>query len=310
MKSLILLTCFLLAAPADAGVAATRETLRQHTLRLINRDRTAAGLSPLTIDPAVSAAADAYGRAQIRNRTTGHFTVDGLAPYARYSLAGTSDALLENTAGWSAAYPFTEKALYEMVQRSHDAMMAERPPEDGHRRALLDPYATHAAIGVAWERGEFRLVQLMIRRWVTWDRPLARSAHVGQTVSGSGRVSTGTDVEAISVHHEPIPVPLSPAVASARDEYSLPESRRDYAPRRAGDVGDTANRGITAALRTAFPLHPDGSFHFTVPFTDGPGLYTVVVWARRGDSLFAASNVSIRVEAPGAAVGVNSMPHR
>ena len=28
-------------------------------------------------------------------------------------------------------------------------MMAEKPPDDGHRRAILDPLWTHVGIGVA-----------------------------------------------------------------------------------------------------------------------------------------------------------------
>ena len=49
-----------------------------------------------------------------------------------------------------------------------------------------------------------------------------------------------------------------------------------------------------------FPIAADGTFTFTVPFVDGPGVYTVVVWvARPGDqSAIAASNISIRVDAP------------
>ena len=43
-----------------------------------------------------------------------------------------------------------------------------------------------------------------------------------------------------------------------------------------------------------------GTFEFTVPFDDGPGIYTVVVWVRRTNNpaLIAASNASIRVGTP------------
>lgn len=265
----------LFATPiAHSDSEETRATLRQHVLKLINRDRAMYNLPPVELDMRVSAFGDDYCRAQIRNGTTGHFTTDGLAPYARYSLAGGNDGISENAAAWSATYKFSERALYEMAGRSQDAMMAEMPPNDGHKRTMLDPHATHVGIGLAWQGGEFRLVQEFVRRYIDWTRPLPRSAHAGQKVMMSGRPLRGARVEGITVHHEPLPTSLAAHVASAIATYSLPDKRREFAPR----------------------VKRDGSFSFIVPFEDGPGLYTVVVWVKKdGGAVFPASNVSVRV---------------
>jgi uncharacterized protein YkwD len=278
---------------SHASVDATRATLREHVLRLINRDRALYKLPPVELDAAVSALGDEYCRAQIRNHTTGHYTTDGIAPYARFSLAGFNDAVSENAAAWSATYPFNDRALYEMARRSQDAMMAEMAPNDGHKRTMLDPHATHVGIGLAWENGEFRLVQEFVRRQIDWTRPLPRAARLGQPVTTSGKALPGVTVEGITVHHEPLPQPIAAHVASAISSYSLPIRRREYAPRIPQKTGPLA-----LAMRGDFSLRPDGAFHFTVPFQDGPGLYTVVVWVRKnGDAEpFPASNVSIRVE--------------
>src|SRR6476646_9851999 len=109
--------------PADE----TRITLRDEFLRIINQDRVANGLTPVALDPQASAVADDYCRDQIRNGTTGHFGVDGVS---------------ENAAAWSASYHFSDRALYDMIQRSERAMIGERAPHDGHRRTILDPSAT------------------------------------------------------------------------------------------------------------------------------------------------------------------------
>lgn len=285
----------LLASPiAHSDMDETRATLRQHVLKLINRDRALYNLPPVELDLQASAMGDEYCRAQIRNRTTGHFTIDGLPPYARYSLAGGNDGLTENAAAWSATYRFGERALYEMAGRSQDAMMAETAPHDGHKRTMLDPHATHVGIGLAWENGEFRLVQEFLRRYIDWTRPLPRRASIGQLVSTSGRVPRGMTVEGISVHHEPLPQPLGARTASAISTYSLPESRRDYLAR------VPVTNALAAAMRGDVSVRADGTFSFNVPFADGEGLYTVVVWLRKdGESVpFPASNVSIRVEGP------------
>ncbi len=280
-------------AQGEAPLDETRFTLREEFLRLINRDRKQFGLGPVLLDAFASSIADAYCRQQIRNGTSGHFTTDGQAPYMRYSFAGGNDGVSENAAAWSANYNFSDRALYEMVRRSQDAMMREVTPHDGHRRTILDPYATHVGIGLAWERGEFRLAQEFIRRYVDWTRPLPRSASADDRILCSGRPAAGYSVEAITVHHEPLPQPIAAVTANAITNYGLPDARRDYRPRLRTHLRELYSDG----RRGDFPVADDGSFSLVVPLADGAGVYTVVVWVRAHGAREAivASNVSIRV---------------
>lgn len=298
------------SAPLAQGGAPfdeTRATLRQEVLRLINNDRQTHGLPAVELDVDASAIADSYCRAQIANGTTGHFTIDGYAPYMRYSFAGGNDGVSENAAAWSANYQFTDRAIYDMARRSEHAMMSEQPPHDGHRRTILDPYATHVGIGLAWEKGEFRLTQEFIRRYVTWSRALPRAAAVDEPVTAGGRPADGYRVEAISVHHEPIPETMPAKVANAITTYSLPEKRRNYLPRlrtRFDRRDDGTLRFVkeeySDGTRGDFSVADDGAFSFSVPFREGPGIYTVVVWVtKKGEKTpIAASNISIRVDKP------------
>jgi uncharacterized protein YkwD len=308
MKRVLLsVAIMMLASPvAHSDIDETRTTLREHVLKLINRDRQLYNLPPVQLDLDASAMGDDYCRRQIRNGTNGHFTTDGLAPYMRYSFAGGNDGLSENAAAWSASYTFSERALYEMSRRSQDAMMAETPPNDGHKRTILDPHATHVGIGLAWERSEFRLVHEFIRRYIQWTRPLPRHAHAGQTVLVAGKPLQGTTVEAISVHYEPAPAAMPVHVANALNSYALPLNRKNYFPRlkqdytrRADGTLEIVRREYAGGHRGDFGIGKDGTFSFPVPFTEGPGVYTVVVWVRRarGTPPVSASNVSIRVDA-------------
>ncbi len=290
--------------PADE----TRITLRDEFLRLINRDRATHGLDPVQLDPQASVVADQYCRDQIRNRTSGHVTVDGLLPYMRYSFAGGNDGLSENAAAWSGNYRFSDRALYAMIVRSERAMMNERAPQDGHRRAILDPLATHVGIGLAWDGGEFRLTQEFIRRYVSWSWPLPRTITLGERVVASGKPFAPYRVEAISVHYEPMPRPITAAAANAVNSYSLPTQRHDYVPRlrtyyerRHGTLYEIRQE-YSDGRKGDFTVATDRSFSFAVPFNDGPGVYTIVVWLQR-DGLaqpIPASNISIRVENPSA----------
>ncbi len=282
----------------------TRLTLRDEYLHVINRDRVAHGLHPVQLDPQASIIADQYCREQIRNHTSGHVTVDGLLPYMRYSFGGGNDGLSENAAAWSGNYRFSDRALYEMILRSERAMMSERPPQDGHRRAILDPFATHVGIGLAWEGGEFRVTQEFIRRYVSWNWPLPRTVNLGEPVVASGKPLAPYRIEAISVHYEPMPQPITAAAANTINTYSLPARRHDYVPRlrtyyeRRGATLYEIREEYADGRKGDFTVANDRSFSFSVPFNDGPGVYTLVVWVRR-DGLaqpIPASNISIRVE--------------
>src|ERR1700737_2991533 len=208
MKRLFLTLLLVISAPLAQGqgpMDETRFTLREEFLRLINRDRKQFGLPAVQLDALASAVADAYCQDQIRNGTSGHFTLDGQAPYMRYSFAGGNDGVSENAAAWSATYHLSDRTLYEMMRRSQQAMMTEVAPHDGHRRTILDPYATHVGIGLAWEGGEFRLAQEFVRRYIDWSRALPRSTSGTDRVLCSGHPVSGFDIEAITVHHEALP---------------------------------------------------------------------------------------------------------
>jgi uncharacterized protein YkwD len=293
-------------AQGEGASDETRMTLRGEFVRLINRDRAKFGLAPVQLDAQVSVMADAYCRAQIRNGTTGHFTTDGEAPYMRYSFAGGNDGVSENAAAWSANYGFSDVALYDMLRRSEAAMMAEVAPHDGHRRTILDPAATHVGIGLAWEKGEFRMTQEFIRHYVEWLRPLPRRVTNAQPVLCSGHAVKGYDIEAITVHHEPLPQPMAAVTANAIQTYSLPNARREYLPRLkaftrlvAGGI-EQIREEYSDGRKGDFQVAADGKFAFAIPLPDGPGVYTVVVWVRPHGTAFdpiPASDVSIRVDA-------------
>jgi uncharacterized protein YkwD len=293
-------------AQGEGAADETRMTLRGEFVRLINRDRAKFGLPPVQLDAQVSVTADAYCRAQIRNGTTGHFTTDGEAPYMRYSFAGGNDGVSENAAAWSANYSFADSALYDMMRRSEVAMMAEVAPHDGHRKTILDPAATHVGIGLAWEKGELRLTQEFIRHYVEWLRPLPRRVTNAQPVLCSGYAVKGYDIEAITVHHEPLPQPMAAVTANAIETYSLPSARREYLPRLksftrlvAGGV-EQIREEYSDGRKGDFQVAADGKFAFAIPLPDGPGVYTVVVWVRphgRAVDAIPASDISIRVDA-------------
>jgi uncharacterized protein YkwD len=311
LRLLVVLAAIVTAAPLAGGVDSREETrmaLKLQMLSRINRDRIAHGLKPLQMDPHASVVADRYCESQIRNRTTGHFTTDGLTPYMRYAFAGGNDALSENAAAWSADYAFVERLIPDIMAKSQKAMLAERPPDDGHRRAILDPWATHVGVGLAWHKGEFRLTQEFLRRYIRWADGIPRSASPADRVTIRGTPVNGFNVDAVSVHYEPAPVAMSATTASRIESYGLPQHRRDYRVARRNVPPEHLSAkgklnyfaGTSDWPGSSVQLSRDGSFALNVPFDEGAGVYTVVVWLRpaKGREPFAASNISIRVTSP------------
>jgi hypothetical protein len=291
----------LTAAGAVAGTdSPVREAARSLIAERVNVDRAANGLPPLAFAPELNQPLDAWCQQQIREGTVGHFSVDGFPPYARYSALGVADAVLENAVAWSANYPFEGAAILDLARRSQDAMMAERPPRDSHRRTILDPYATHLAVGIGWVRGEFRMVQLLLRKNVEWTTTPKPSARAGERFSVTGTAREGWDVLAATLHWEELPRSLSAAAANRIESYDLPAPHRRWKaqlPRAQRDplAGEGLAR-FAGAMREdgGLTVADGGKFVFRSSLDNGPGIYTLVVWLRepRSGEAVASSHIS------------------
>jgi len=286
------------------GVAVSASELRDE-LRIalfdrINEVRVEHGLPPLLKNSLAFRVAQQHSARQIFDGSYGHFATDGLAPYHRYSFTGGDDGILENAASWSSETPYDESEIPSLVERSLQAMMDEEPPDDGHRRVILDRWATHLGTGIAWRRGEVRITQVFVRRYVAWDRSPPRTAAPGERIHLEGRALDGWHLAALSVHHEPLPTSLRPSQASSIIDWALPDDRIDYEPRPL-DAASPIVRVSQAGGSQPGELYvrDDRSFSFVVPITRGPGIYTIVAWVRQNGNaspLVSASNISIRAE--------------
>lgn len=283
----------LLLLLAVSAAAETTEELRAHALKLIHRDRTKHNLRPLKHDPALSKLAEERARQLVAGND------DGYPTYMRYSLRGHDDAIRENIAGWSVTYSLTDAAMRELVRQAQEWMLGELPPLDGRKGTILDPFATHVGAGFATSGGEFRIVQLFTRRHVLLGRPIPRASNTAESVLVTGRPLGEAAFDSITVHFEPEPD------ATPKRAEKFPERRKEYLPR----LGSKVRRykdGKVDYLRDEYgegrygeiDVTKEGAFSFAVPFTEGPGIYTIVVWVRVPDWAypFAATNSSIRVE--------------
>ncbi len=106
-------------------------------LELTNLERRKAGLPPLKLNPQLTAAAQAHSEDMALNDSFGHEGSDGSSPFDRIERAGYQYSYAaENVA---AGQPTPEKAMASWIN--------EVPPNDGHRRNILNPNYREIGIG-------------------------------------------------------------------------------------------------------------------------------------------------------------------
>jgi hypothetical protein len=252
-------------APTDPVSAAV--------FRQINADRSREGLPPVQWDPKAAELATAYTREQIHEGTIGHFLLDGLPPYARLSRAGDLAVGAENaTAYISKGDPIDESPL-TLALRGEAEMLAEKPPIDGHRRAILDPSATHVGVGWSLAGSDFRMAEeFTSRRYVRLDvSPIARYA---SAIRVRGQALPGMAIAYVSVARQPFPSPITLTEANSRHSYAYPEPRYALLPA-ASPYGAT---GLVSRKCLVPSLHGRFSFDYQV---DEPGMWTFVLYFQR-----------------------------
>jgi hypothetical protein len=243
----------------------------------INEDRAAAGVPPVRYDRRAALVGDAFCLEAALAASWGHWDLEGRAPYLRWGLAGGLDYHAENVAAYSVSSGRIDGPVARALLEAHEEMMAERPPHDGHRRTILDPWSTHVGIGLGAAGGELRMSQEFVRAFFEWIEVPARPVTVGEWASFAGRPPAGWEVGAVEVRHEPYPRRLSLAELRRRGSYRYPPVLTTLRPRLpAGSEYVAGGRGEVeqdkGVVRLSFPARAAGHF-FVVCYVRrrGPG---------------------------------------
>jgi uncharacterized protein YkwD len=188
----------------------------------INRDRTLHGVAPVEYDPRAALVGDLFCLDGALSGSWGHWDLQGRAPYVRWGLSGGVDFHAENAAAWNADSGRLDTPVGEILIRSHESMMAETPPADGHRRTILDPQWTHVGVGIGAVGGQFRMTQEFTRVGFEWIEIPAEPVRAGAVVTFAGKPLLGWEVGLIEVRFEPPPRQLTRSEIAQRGSYGYP----------------------------------------------------------------------------------------
>ena len=208
-----------------------------------------------------------------------HWNRDGFLPYMRYGLRGGTAYCAENVSMLSGLSPRAgtaevREAILQLQQSMHD----ETPPNDGHRRTILNPEHTHVGLGLAVVGKELRLAQEFLSRYIRFE-PLPTKARPGDRLNVVGQVLNPDEYAfyAAAVYHEPLPQPLTLERLRQPRPYALPETSRMLKPRLTD--GSQYTDGTTGEVEVG----AGGRFKFELSFPKRePGVYTTLVFVQRG----------------------------
>ncbi len=198
-----------------------KDPVKAGVLERINSDRAAEGLSPVAWDDAASKVADAYCAAQVAEGTRGHFLTDGVPPYARTAFAGISGMGSENSVAWLTTAPEFGDSALALALAGHADMMRETPPNDGHRKTILDSEATHVGVGWSMTGGSFRMAEEFLTRKLA----VLTLASDGGTLQVSGRPLAGYSLQFVTIAWEAEPEGISKDEVRSRNQYVYPDPR-------------------------------------------------------------------------------------
>lgn len=264
--------------------------VREQLLKLVNGERSRAGLTTLELDDLACSVANEHALDLIRGRFLSHWGTDGRKPYHRYSFAGGTDAVQENVAYAENIQSLAATSVASDFNDMHSTMHGEVPPNDGHRRTILDPYHTHVGFGIGFQGHSLTLDELYLARYLHID-PVPRQAKSKATVVLTGRLLNPKHfLHEVDVFYEPLPAPPDLAWLRTLRSVSLPDVYVHLRPR--APNGTTYTDGTIGD----YEWNRDGKFRVPAKlFKKEPGIYTIVFWIRRvpADKAFPGAEVCI-----------------
>ena len=171
-------------------------------LNLINKARWEAGLHSVTLGN--NEAAQKHAESMLQHGFTGHWGLDGLTAVMRYTLAGGTNYVAQNTSGvrgirdadWGPQYFQRDWRL--SLEETHQGLL----DSSAHRRNILDKWHKKVSLGIACNKYTCSVVQNFEGDYVDFTKPPSIS-DVG-VLTLAGRLKGGFTLSNVQVwYHQP-----------------------------------------------------------------------------------------------------------
>jgi uncharacterized protein YkwD len=135
-------------APASMAPAPGLSAAAQQVLALINQARSQAGLAAYTVSPGLNTSAARHTSVMASGCGLSHQCPGEPALGARETAAGVAWTAAGENIGEGGPVADTTAAIAQMAVRLTQSMLAEKPPDDGHRLNILSSAFSHVGISV------------------------------------------------------------------------------------------------------------------------------------------------------------------
>ncbi len=242
-------------------------------LDLVNHDRAEHGLRPVEWDETAARAAQRHAEDMAAHGFTSHWGTDGSVPEQRYTEAGGTHMVQENSACFfDAVARELDRGpgyLAAELEKIESAFVTEVPPHDGHRQNILKPVHNRLGIGLARPKGLDRpcMAQEFVDEYGEYDS-LPAEARLGQPIRVSGEVRSPVTFGGVGLARLDLATPRDPKALNRTSTYRISEPYQIYFPR---------------GMKTPKPVEVVGArFSIDLVLSDRgrPGRYEVSVWGR------------------------------
>lgn len=257
-------------APQKKATAEDIAEVEKTMVDLINQDRRKNGLKPVVWDQTAADAAREHVQEEADYGFISHWTMEGVKPQQRYTLAGGLDAVQENQSVtlWinDGFKGISKEDLLKIVTEHQTAMVNEQPPEDGHRKNILDPHHTGVGIAIAVGKYGVAMAQEFTNHYLEM-KPVPKTAFPGEKITLAGRLLPGYSLTGIYAVWEELPQPLTKEELMKTHSYSDPPFDNLYfwaKPNAAGYYIPTKSGNIMAKN---INVDQQGNFTLQVPLS-------------------------------------------
>lgn len=184
-------------------------SLYAYALKIVNDDRKANGLNPVSLSNILSA--QKHADDQLNLQYFSHWNSYGVKPYVTYTQLGGRGGVGENNY-YTYTYCPTNNCVentydpYAEIKKGEDEMMNNDAKSNwGHRNNILDPHHTQVNFGISYDHDRFYFVQNFEDNLVDWHTIKL----TGTMLIVSGTILPGYTLDSIDVFSDPLPKSLT-----------------------------------------------------------------------------------------------------
>jgi hypothetical protein len=194
--------------------------LKLRQLEVINQNRSRKGGPPVKLDILASRVANKMSREAAENNYISHWNLMGEKPYHRYAFAGGKDHISENVYSQSTTgkYEKSPAVIAGLMKDGHGSFMAEKAPNDGHKKTILDKAHNYVGIGYYLTDNQFRYNEEFINRYFeSIEAPAELKVNEESLIKF--RTSGSIFPYYLVIFREDFPKPLTPARLDKTGSY-------------------------------------------------------------------------------------------